>query len=79
MQTAWRERNTEARIKAAREAIALNPECATVINHDKFRDGDRDIGGSLCSKISRKKCNWALKNRGFFLGNFFSSEGTYKE
>ena len=69
MQTAWRERNTEARIKAAREAIALNPECATVINHYKFRDGDRDIGGSLCSKISRKKCNWALKNRGFF-GNF---------
>ena len=31
MQTASRERNTEARIKAAREAIALNPECATVI------------------------------------------------
>ena len=66
MQTAWRERNTEARIKAAREAIALNPECATVINHDKFRDGDRDIGGSLCSKISRKKCNWALKIKGLF-------------
>ena len=29
MQTAWRERNPEARIKAARDAIALNPECAT--------------------------------------------------
>ncbi len=29
MQTAWRERNPEARIKAAKDAIALNPECAT--------------------------------------------------
>ena len=29
MQTAWRERSPEARIKAAKEAIALNPECAT--------------------------------------------------
>ncbi len=29
MQTAWRERNPEARIKAAKEAIALNAECAT--------------------------------------------------
>jgi ST7 protein len=29
MQTAWRERNPEARIKAAKDAIVLNPECAT--------------------------------------------------
>lgn len=29
MQTAWRERNPAARIKAAKEAIALNAECAT--------------------------------------------------
>ena len=29
MQTAWRERNPEARIKAAKEAIAMNAECAT--------------------------------------------------
>ena len=29
MQTAWRERNPEARIKAAKDAIALNSDCAT--------------------------------------------------
>eukprot|EP00095_Tigriopus_kingsejongensis_P002114 maker-scaffold447_size167621-snap-gene-0.39 protein:Tk02114 transcript:maker-scaffold447_size167621-snap-gene-0.39-mRNA-1 annotation:"st7-like protein" len=29
MQTAWRERNPEARIKAAKEAISLNADCAT--------------------------------------------------
>jgi ribosomal protein L12E/L44/L45/RPP1/RPP2 len=29
MQTAWRERNPEARIKSAKEAIAINVECAT--------------------------------------------------
>ena len=29
MQTAWRERNPSARIKAAKEAIGLNIECAT--------------------------------------------------
>jgi len=29
MQTAWRERNPGARIKAAKEAITLNPDCAT--------------------------------------------------
>ena len=29
MQTAWRERNPEARIKAAKDAIAMNAECAT--------------------------------------------------
>lgn len=29
MQTAWRERNPSARVKAAKDAIALNPECAT--------------------------------------------------
>ena len=29
MQTAWRERNPEARIRAAKEAIEKNSECAT--------------------------------------------------
>ncbi len=29
MQTAWRERNPSARIKAAKDAIVLNIECAT--------------------------------------------------
>ena len=29
MQTAWRERNPEARIRAAKEAIDKNSECAT--------------------------------------------------
>lgn len=29
MQTAWRERNTEVRIKSARSALDLNPECAS--------------------------------------------------
>lgn len=29
MQTAWRERNPGVRIKAAKEAITLNAECAT--------------------------------------------------
>ena len=29
MQTAWRERNPEARIRAAKEAIDKNAECAT--------------------------------------------------
>ena len=29
MQTAWRERNPEARIRAAKEAIEKNGECAT--------------------------------------------------
>ena len=29
MQTAWRERNPSARIKAAKDAIGLNAECAT--------------------------------------------------
>ena len=29
MQTAWRERTPSARIKAAKEAIVLNVECAT--------------------------------------------------
>ena len=29
MQTAWRERNPGARIKAAKDAIGLNAECAT--------------------------------------------------
>ena len=29
MQTAWRERNPEVRIKAAKSAMELNPECAS--------------------------------------------------
>ena len=29
MQTAWRERNPEVRIKSARSALDLNPECAS--------------------------------------------------
>lgn len=31
MQTTWRERNTQTRIKAAKEALAKNPECATAM------------------------------------------------